>query len=774
MDDKPEFSSDPYADVSVPEDKAVAQVVATVSATDPQGQTLVYSLSGGDGKFSINSSTGEISIAQALDYETKQEHEVDLKVTDPDGNEDTSKIKFVVTDVGDVPVVSPNPVSVTLAESVGNGTAVASFSATDPQGQSVTWSLDGHDNKFAISTSGNVTVSDKLDYEQETQYTITVKATDPDGNVGEATLNVTLTDVADNPVLDPISDQEVLETASHVSPGELVTTASATDPNGQTITYTLSGGDGKFHIPDSSNGEIRVKAQLDWKENKTHELTVTATDPDGNYDTETFTVNVKKVNDAPQFSQGSYSFTLGEGSKKETYVGRTPATDPDGDDLTYHITGDDSGGLFEYDGNRLELAKDAPINDTATYTLTVEVRDNGTPVLDHTATVIVNMKPLVAVTGDFRGVEATGDSISLEFKRYSHDLSDELSVTYNVSYGDGAEEDDFQNPEALVDAGATSRTIVFESGVSSITVNLLPAMDTDNEGVEQIDVTLQPSSEYTLPRSSQDLKGKKKKSISQVGFKKAPLLIVDDVTLFGPNNTDANLADNNSLGIHWNDISQGSIGDCYCLAAVGSMTVELAQTLHDKFIDNGDGTYTLYFFPEIGQAAVPITVPLEMIYGSDQANITGDTDDDGKYEIWPMIFENAYREFVEVHLNESFDGGKSDDVWEHLFQTPHHAVSPSGYSDSDLKDLIVDELSSTGLVVLRPKGNDGELTNGGKLYGSHAYVVYEYNDNGTATVDDDTILIFNPWGIGDNNENILLTLTFDELKSEIDLIRIPE
>ncbi|MCH8828847.1 MAG: cadherin repeat domain-containing protein [Planctomycetes bacterium] len=52
----------------------------------------------------------------------------------------------------------------------------------------------------ANSANGKVTVAEQLDYEQKNIYFITVKATDPAGNAGTATLSVFLNDAPDAPV----------------------------------------------------------------------------------------------------------------------------------------------------------------------------------------------------------------------------------------------------------------------------------------------------------------------------------------------------------------------------------------------------------------------------------------------------------------------------------------------------------------------------------------------------------------------------------------------
>jgi len=130
------------------------------------------------------------------------------------------------------------------------------------------------------------------------------------------------------------------------------------------------------------------------------------------------------------------------------------------DDLTFEITGGSGQGLFRYDtgeNDKGKLVVDAedglPLDGTTEYELYVEVTDgNGG---SDTATVTINLLPLVALTGDTHAVESTGDTITINIVRYANDLSDQLSVEYEVHWYD-ATGDDLLNPGDLVDdANAT-------------------------------------------------------------------------------------------------------------------------------------------------------------------------------------------------------------------------------------------------------------------------------------------------------------------------------
>ena len=106
----PEFSSSVY-DFTVAEDASTGDAVGTVSATDPDTtDTLTYSITAGnaDGMFAIVGSSGVISVAGELDYETTLSYTLTAQASDgiEDGS-DTVTVEIAVTDVAEDPPPAP-------------------------------------------------------------------------------------------------------------------------------------------------------------------------------------------------------------------------------------------------------------------------------------------------------------------------------------------------------------------------------------------------------------------------------------------------------------------------------------------------------------------------------------------------------------------------------------------------------------------------------------------------------------------------------------------
>ena len=73
--------------VTVTENGSSGTDIATVFAEDPDSDSVTYSITSGDSgnKFTINSSTGLIETAAALDYETATSHRLTITATDEHG-----------------------------------------------------------------------------------------------------------------------------------------------------------------------------------------------------------------------------------------------------------------------------------------------------------------------------------------------------------------------------------------------------------------------------------------------------------------------------------------------------------------------------------------------------------------------------------------------------------------------------------------------------------------------------------------------------------------
>ena len=325
----------------VRENNAAGARVVTVAATDPDGDALTYALdSASDAVFDIDSS-GNITVtaANALDHETKDKYTITVSVhdgKDASGAADTTvdatrSVRIVVGDVEEPPVFPATaPTTLEVAENNAAGASVGTVSATDSDGDALTYALDSaSDAVFDIDSSGNITVTaaNALDYETKASYAVTVSvhdgkdaAREPD-TTADATHSVTIrvTNVEEPPVF-ATNAPTTLEVAENNAAGAPVGTVSATDPDGDALTYALdSASDAVFDIDSSGKITVTAANALDYETKASYAVTVSVHDgkdaagaPDTTVDaTHGLTITVTDVQESPSGPPTITSITLG-------------------------------------------------------------------------------------------------------------------------------------------------------------------------------------------------------------------------------------------------------------------------------------------------------------------------------------------------------------------------------------------------------------------------------------------------------------------------------
>jgi|GEM_PF-1717846 len=298
---------------SIDENSDIGTSIGSVIANDPDAlDTLTYSFSGGNVNqaFSINSSTGEITVNKKaeLDFETLSTFNLRVAVTDAGGITRKANVTVGVNDVNDPPVIADQVFS--IAEGSPNGTTVGTVTANDADTMdTMTYSFSGGNllNAFAIdSSTGEITVakSARLDFETQPTYNLRVAVTDSQGEIRKATVTVNVTNVNEPPVISPQSFMVPENSPNGTSVGTVV----ASDPNmADTLSYAITGGNVRqgFAI-NSTTGEITVNnfRALDFETTPTFNLTIQVTDNHGASRKAVITINLQ---DQTELNAGLFS-----------------------------------------------------------------------------------------------------------------------------------------------------------------------------------------------------------------------------------------------------------------------------------------------------------------------------------------------------------------------------------------------------------------------------------------------------------------------------------
>ena len=312
----PEFDPDSY-DFSVREDASVGNVVGTVSATDPdEGDAVAYSITADNsgGTFTIDASTGAITVGAALDHETTGSYTLMVEASDGHGGTDTAAVAITVTDVAEDLPPAPTGLTVSLEDDVFtlSWDAVPGASAYEAQ-----WRTDAADAEWTALDATTFTPTGGPAC--GTEYRFRVRAYG-DGETYAAEWGP---ESAAEPVItlpcnlppefDP--DSYAFSVAEDAGVGNVLGTISATDPNPDDVvsySITVDNSGGTFAI-DASTGAITVAAVLDHETTASYTLTVEASDGRGGTDTATVTVTVSDVAEEPPPAPTGLMVSLADG-----------------------------------------------------------------------------------------------------------------------------------------------------------------------------------------------------------------------------------------------------------------------------------------------------------------------------------------------------------------------------------------------------------------------------------------------------------------------------
>jgi len=347
---------------SIDENVGANSTVGALSASDPDaGNTFTYTLvagAGDDDNAAFNISSNALRITNVPDYETQNTYSVRVRTADQGGLFFEEVFTVTVNDLNDPPVIT----SGTTANFAENGIGtVYTATGTDPESDGLTWSLGGADAAlFTLdSAAGTLTFlaapnfEDPQDSGLDNVYDLTLTLTDDgSGNLTDTTpLSITVTDVNEAPVISSAATASVVENTT------AVLTAAATDPDGDAIVWSISGGaDRALFTIDAGTGALAFAVTPsyglpgDADANNIYLLDITA-DDGALTDTLSVTVTVTRR------SGGSSGSTPADGAVVEVNGERQDAgqtdTQTEGGTTTTTITVDDTklNNILEQKGN---------------------------------------------------------------------------------------------------------------------------------------------------------------------------------------------------------------------------------------------------------------------------------------------------------------------------------------------------------------------------------------------------------------------------------------
>ena len=371
------------------------------SVNDLPGSDVTYCIVSGneDNRFSINASTGAISVANNLDRERESMYTLLVNASRSSSSDASiALVAITVADSNDFRPTFPVSYDVTIFNNHPTGLSNAFmrvFAVDEDIGENsrLEYSIaSGGTNIFAIDpSSGDIYLTQSLPTTGNPSYTVSVNVTDM-GSLPlpqSTTFTVSVTAPAstiNNMAPSFTSSSTVVEIPEDATPGLLVYTAQATDSSGEHLVYKITESLPSFAVMPNS-GEVYLIKSLDREQESQYTIKIEASD--GSLSSSVFLLNVvvTDVNDnRPLFTSEEFVFTAVEHSDNGENVGHLTADDiDDTNTITYTLVDSKNPGSMELfsltaDG-LLQVAGTIDRETLPVHVLTVAAEDDGNPAL---------------------------------------------------------------------------------------------------------------------------------------------------------------------------------------------------------------------------------------------------------------------------------------------------------------------------------------------------------------------------------------------------------
>uniref|UniRef100_A0A672R5G8 Cadherin-10 n=1 Tax=Sinocyclocheilus grahami TaxID=75366 RepID=A0A672R5G8_SINGR len=334
------------------------------SDMDKGDGTVMYVLAG-DGAgtiFVIDSNSGDLHATRSLDREEKPFYTLRAQVVNKKTGlplEPETEFTVKLHDINDnEPKFDKEVYTASVPERSHIGTYVTQVTAQDADDEMFGYSAklsysisQGHPYFSVEPNTGIIRTAlgpSDMDREQREHYQVVIEVKDMAGQkgglTGTTTVNISLTDVNDNPprFMQSIYQFSVPEITKVESSVGRIRAVDADVGRNAEMDYTVVGGDGLdvFDVSTDRNtqeGILSLKKPLDYEKKKSYTLQIQVqnTHPDPRFlssdakDMATIRVSVEDVNEPPHFEKISYILEVKEDAAVGTMIGSVSAVDPD-------------------------------------------------------------------------------------------------------------------------------------------------------------------------------------------------------------------------------------------------------------------------------------------------------------------------------------------------------------------------------------------------------------------------------------------------------------
>ena len=376
---------------SVLENVPVNTAVGTFIVTDRNiDQTHTFTLTNSAGnRFRINNNN--LIVNSQLNYEATRSYSITVRVTDNGSPQLSAQFSLTISILDENE--PPSSVTITnsmVAENAVVNTQIGTLQATDPDaGQRISYSLlSTGGGKFALNRYGQLIVAAGLNYEAQSQYMLSVRATDSASPSLSTISTITITVQDRNDAPTSISPLFLVIQESPTNGRTLTTFGVVDDDQSGNYVVTLTPSYGL--VVNNLGLIVSDSSLLNYEAYSTHRVTTSLSLTDGPFTiTRQLTLQLADTNERPTEIILS-STSVHEHSSVNTVIGSLAATDPDLNDThVFTLLSGLQSNLVRIDRTSLIVDADIDHETYSSFSIMVRVADKGALTFTQTLTISV-------------------------------------------------------------------------------------------------------------------------------------------------------------------------------------------------------------------------------------------------------------------------------------------------------------------------------------------------------------------------------------------------
>nr|WP_228024126.1 cadherin domain-containing protein [Synechocystis salina] len=445
----------------IDENSGANQVIYQVTADDSADISggVTFGLKPGDDatSFSIDSTTGKVTLIGNPDFETQSTYKFTVTADDGVNSPTEQLVTLTIVDLDEIaPTITSGNSAKAIAENSGANQIIYQVTADDSAdiGAGVTFGLKSGDDadSFTINAStGEVKLIGDPDFETQSSYKFTVTASDGVNAATEQVVNLTIIDLDE--IAPTITSGNTAKTiAENSGANQIICQVTADDSADISagVTFGLKPGDDadSFTI-NATTGEVKLIGNPDFEAQASYKFIVTADDGVNPATEQLVTLTINDLDEvAPTITSEDTATPIDENSGANQIVYKVTADDSAdiSGGVTFGLKPGDDATSFSIDSTtgKITLIGNPDFETQSSYKFTVTADDGVNPATEQLVNLTINnideTAPTITSGSVAKAIAENSGTNQIVYRVTANDSADiSAGITFGLKPGDDAD-----------------------------------------------------------------------------------------------------------------------------------------------------------------------------------------------------------------------------------------------------------------------------------------------------------------------------------------------